>query len=183
MQKRLLAQASEIAVGYRGSPIVDEHSASVARATVGVRVGERPTLADWVGFAGAPHPGDRAPDVAIDDATTLFSLLRHTRSTLLLFDGAAPTPEGYANLADIARRARERWAAHVESWIVVPRRSRPAELAGEERVLLDPKAALHRRYGAGSECLYLLRPDGYVGFRSQPASWKALEEHLSMLLL
>ena len=53
----------------------------------------------------------------------------------------------------------------------------------EERVLLDPKGALHRRYGAGSECLYLVRPDGYVGFRSQPASWKALEEHLSTLLL
>ena len=71
----------------------------------------------------------------------------------------------------------------IPSWIVVPRRSRPPELANEDRVLLDPKSGLHRRYGAGSECLYLLRPDGYVGFRSQPASWKALEEHLSMLLL
>lgn len=182
VQKRLLAQASEIAVGYRGSPIVDEHRASVARATVGKRVGEQPTLADWVGFGGAPHPGDRAPDVAVDDAVTAFSLLRHTGSTLLLFDGAAPTPEGYANLADIARRVEERWGAHVKPWIVVPRRARPPELAGQEPVLLDPKAALHRRYGAGSECLYLLRPDGYVGFRSQPASWRALEDHLSGIL-
>jgi len=182
VQKRLLAQASEIAVGYRTSPIVDEHRASVARATVGKRVGEQPTLADWVGFGGAPHPGDRAPDVAVDDAVTAFSLLRHTASTLLLFDGAAPTPEGYANLAGIARRVGERWGEHVKTWIVVPRRARPAELAGEEPVLLDPKAALHRRYGAGSECLYLLRPDGYVGFRSQPASWKALEDHLSRIL-
>ena len=182
VQKRLLAQASEIAVGYRGSPIVDEHRASVARATVGKRVGEQPTLADWVGFGGAPHPGDRAPDVAVDEATTAFALLRHTGSTLLLFDGAAPTPEGYANLADIARRVQERWGAHVKPWIIVPRRSRPAELAATDPVLLDPKAALHRRYGAGSECLYLLRPDGYVGFRSQPASWRALEDHLSGIL-
>jgi hypothetical protein len=64
----------------------------------------------------------------------------------------------------------------------VPRRSRPTELASDDPVLLDPKGALHRRYGAGSECLYLLRPDGYVGFRSQPASWNALEEHLSQIL-
>jgi 2-polyprenyl-6-methoxyphenol hydroxylase-like FAD-dependent oxidoreductase len=182
VQKRLLAQASETAVGYRDSPIVDEHRASVARATVGKRVGEQPTLADWVGFGGAPHPGDHAPDVAIDDATTAFSLLRHTGSTLLLFDGAAPTPEGYANLADIARRVTARWGAHVKTWIIVPRRSRPTELASDDPVLLDPKGALHRRYGAGSECLYLLRPDGYVGFRSQPASWSALEEHLSQIL-
>ena len=182
VQKRMLAQTSEIAVNYRGSPIVDERRSSVARATVGHRVGEQPTLADWVGFGGGPHPGDRAPDVTIDDATTLLSLLRHTRSTLFLFDGAAPTPEGYANLAEIARRTQERWAAHVESWIVVPRRSRPKELSDVERVLLDGKGALHRRYGAGSECLYLVRPDGYVGFRAQPATWGALEEHLSGIL-
>jgi 2-polyprenyl-6-methoxyphenol hydroxylase-like FAD-dependent oxidoreductase len=183
VQKRLLAQASEIAVSYRGSPIVDEERSSVARATVGKRVGEQPTLADWVGFGGAPHPGDRAPDVTIDDATTLLALLRHTGSTLLLFDGAAPTPEGYANLAEIARHARERWGTHVEPWIVVPRRARPKELEGVERVLLDAKGALHRRYGAGSECLYLVRPDGYVGFRAQPASWKAIEDHLSTILV
>ncbi|HEX3346199.1 MAG TPA: FAD-dependent monooxygenase, partial [Polyangiaceae bacterium] len=182
VQKRLLAQASEIAVGYRDSPIVDEHRASVARATVGRRVGEQPTLADWVGFGGAPHPGDRAPDAVVDEATTAFSLLRHPGSTLFLFDGAAPTPEGYANLADIARRVTERWGVHVKAWIVVPRRSRPAELSAADPVLLDPKATLHRRYGAGSECLYLLRPDGYVGFRSQPASWKGLEKHLSRVL-
>ena len=42
---------------------------------------------------------------------------------------------------------------------------------------------MHRRYGAGSECLYLVRPDGYVGFRSQPAEWKPLEEHIASLLV
>jgi 2-polyprenyl-6-methoxyphenol hydroxylase-like FAD-dependent oxidoreductase len=183
VQRRILAQSSEIAVGYRASPIVDELRSSVARATVGMRVGERPTLADWVGFAGAPHPGDRAPDVAVDDEATLFALLRHPRSTLLLFDGAAPTPEGYANLADIAARARQRWSAHIDPWIVVPRRAPPKELQGNDRLLLDPKGALHRRYGAGSECLYVIRPDGYVGFRSQPATWHAVETHLSAILV
>lgn len=183
VQKRMLAKASETAVGYRSSPIVDEARTSLARATVGKRVGEGPTLADWVGFGSAPHPGDRAPDVAIDDERNLQDVLRHTRSTLLLFDGAAPTPEGYDNLADIARRARERWGSHVDAWIVVPRRSRPAQLDGDAQVLLDPKGTLHRRYGAGSECLYLVRPDGYVGFRSQPATWKGLEEHLATLLV
>jgi len=183
IQKRMLAQASETAVGYRTSPIVDQAQTSLARATVGVRVGEQPTLADWVGFGGAPHPGDHAPDVAINDETHLFDLIRHTRSTLLLFDGAAPTPEGYENLSSIARRVRERWDAHVAVWIVVPRRAAPAQLQNTEDVLLDPRSALHRRYGAGSECLYLIRPDGYVGFRSQPATWKALEEHLSLILV
>jgi 2-polyprenyl-6-methoxyphenol hydroxylase-like FAD-dependent oxidoreductase len=183
VQKRVMAQASEVAVEYRESPIVDEYRAPVARATVGKRVGEGPTLGDWMDFGGAPRPGDRAPDVSIDGATTLHSLLRHTKSTLLLFDGRAPTPEGYANLADIARRVRERWAAHVEPIVVLPRADRPVELPPGERVLFDATKALHKHYGAGSECLYLIRPDGYVGFRSQPGVWKHLEEHLAMILI
>jgi len=182
VQKRMLAQASETAVGYRDSPIVEEHRTPVVRATVGKRVGEGPTLTDWVDFGSGPAPGDRAPHVAIDDATPVASLLRHTRSTLLLFDGNAATAEGYANLEAIARRVRERWGAHVESAIVVPYGERPAALAAGEQIVLDASRALHRRYGAGSECLYLLRPDGYVGFRSQPASWTALEAHLQTLL-
>jgi len=183
VQRRMLAQASEVAIDYRASPIVDEHRAPIARATVGKRVGEGPTLSDWMDFGGAPHPGDRAPDVRVDETTSLHTLLRHTKSTLLLFDGSAPTPEGYANLADIARRVRERWGAHVEPVVVVPRPGRPAELPAQERVVLDASKAMHRRYGAGSECLYLVRPDGYVGFRSQPAAWKPLEEHLASIFV
>ncbi len=183
VQRRMLAQASELAIDYRASPIVEEHRAPVARATVGKRVGEGPTLSDWMDFGGAPHPGDRAPEVRIDESTSMHALLRHTKSTLFLFDGAAATPEGYANLADIARRVRERWGAHVDPVIVVPRGERPAELPAHERVLLDASKAMHRRYGAGSECLYLVRPDGYVGFRSQPAAWKPLEEHLASILV
>jgi 2-polyprenyl-6-methoxyphenol hydroxylase-like FAD-dependent oxidoreductase len=183
VQRRMLAQASEVAVDYRASPLVDEHRAPVARATLGKRVGEGPTLSDWMDFGGAPHPGDRAPDVRVDDTTSMHALLRHTKSTLLLFDGSAPTPQGYANLADIARRVRERWGAHVEPVVVVPLGERPKELPAQERVVLDAGKAMHRRYGAGSECLYLVRPDGYVGFRSQPAAWKPLEEHLASILV
>jgi 2-polyprenyl-6-methoxyphenol hydroxylase-like FAD-dependent oxidoreductase len=181
VQRRMLAQASEVAIDYRASPIVDELRATVARATVGKRVGEGPTLSDWMDFGAAPHPGDRAPDVRVDDATSMHALLRHTKSTLLLFDGSAPTPEGYANLVDIARRVRERWGAHVEPVVVVPRGERPSELPAAEHVVLDAGKAMHRRYGAGSECLYLVRPDGYVGFRSQPAAWKPLEAHLASI--
>jgi hypothetical protein len=58
----------------------------------------------------------------------------------------------------------------------------PADLwAGE--VLLDPLGASHARYGAEGECLYLIRPDGFVGFRCQPPRWKDLEAYLSRVFL
>ena len=43
------------------------------------------------------------------------------------------------------------------------------------------KGELETRYAAKTECLYLIRPDLYIGFRSQPASFEALERHLALL--
>ena len=182
LQKRVVARASQTAVAYRRSPIVAEHREPLARATVARRAGEGPTIADWMDFGEAPHAGDHAVQVSDDDDGGLFRLFRHSGHTLLLFDGAAATAEGYANLLGVAHRARERCGVHIETWIVVPLGEKPKELAIQGNVLLDASGSIHRRYGAGSECLYLVRPDGYVGFRSQPASWPALERHFASIL-
>ena len=179
VQRRVLTTASEIGIGYRASPVVAERRAPMGRVTVGKRVGEDPTVGDWLDFGGGPRAGDRVPDVPMDDGRCLFDLFCHCGHTLLLFDGAAATADGYRSLAAIARRVRERRGPAIEPWIVVPRAERPGELAAEQRVLLDPRGALHASFGAGAECLYLVRPDGYVGFRSQPADGEALEAYLT----
>ena len=181
VQKRLLEQVSEISVGYRHSPIVGEWRPSVGSATVDRRVGEGPTVSDWVSFGAGSRPEWRAPHVAADGCPAL-SLFDRLATTLLLFDGRAPTEAGYENLALIARRARSRWGSAVKPLIIVPHAERPAELANEDGVVLDPRGALHRGYGAGSECLFVVRPDGYVGFRCMPARWEPLAAHLDTLL-
>ena len=58
-----------------------------------------------------------------------------------------------------------------------------ADASAAGRVWLDPGGELHARYGAGAECLYAIRPDGYVGFRSQPADLTALERGLERVLI
>jgi hypothetical protein len=57
----------------------------------------------------------------------------------------------------------------IRSHIVVPLGARPEALTWNGSVLLDAAGAVHQRYGARSECLYLIPPDGYVAYRSQPA--------------
>ena len=64
----------------------------------------------------------------------------------------------------------------------MPSRERPEELTGfTGSLLLDPRGELHRAFGARSECLYLIRPDGYVAFRSQPASGETLLHFLGQI--
>src|SRR5262249_29382584 len=40
----------------------------------------------------------------------------------------------------------------------------PEDLVSKGEILLDPKGELHHRYGARNACLYVVRPDGYIGF-------------------
>ena len=49
--------------------------------------------------------------------------------------------------------------------------------------LLDAEGELRRQYGAGSGCLYLIRPDGYVGYRSQPADAGRLSAYLQTMFI
>ena len=102
--------------------------------------------------------------------------------TLLLFDGKSASADGYDALAAIADQVRAKHGDLVKTFIVTPQAERPADLPEELAVVLDTEGALEAAYGAQTECLYLVRPDGYIGFRSQPANGAALEEYFRKVL-
>ena len=56
---------------------------------------------------------------------------------------------------------------------------KPEPLDWDGPILLDPDFELHGHYGAGAEMLYLVRPDGYIGFRSRPAREEWLVSYLN----
>ena len=153
VQRRL----SMLEIGYPDSPIVAQDRPSVLASRVGGE-GEAPTLRDWAAFGDGPAPGER-----------VFPLpfLRGPRHTALLFDGL-PTDAGYANLAEVGRAITSR-TSEIDVIIVMPRGDRPAALDCDGVVVFDADGSLHKRFGARSECLYLIRPDGYVAYRTQPA--------------
>jgi hypothetical protein len=70
----------------------------------------------------------------------------------------------------------------METHLIVPHEL-PGDLEATGEILLDPRGELHHRYGARSACLYVVRPDGYIGFRSQPPDGDALRSYLSRIFL
>jgi hypothetical protein len=185
VQHRLTRAVSGLVLNYRRSPIVAEHRAALLDLIGGGSASnEAPGLHDWRDFGAAPAAGERAPDAAGSLAGTgapvrLLQLLRAPVHALLLFDGRAGSDAGYRHLAEIGGRVRRRYGEVIAVYIVVPRRSPPAGLRWDGPVLLDPECERHHRYGAGVESLYLIRPDGYVGYRSQPADVEWLFAYLN----
>jgi hypothetical protein len=50
-------------------------------------------------------------------------------------------------------------------------------------VWLDPEGRVHEKLHATNPTLVLVRPDGYIGYRCQPADREALRKYLSTFLI
>ena len=156
--------SSEMRLAVRLATAPDSNtSRAFAMSAVGVRTG---TPTAEISRTGAP--------------TRLFDLFRGPRFTLLLFDGRAATDAGYERVAATARQVGAVLGDDVRAYVVVPTERRPPGLDGVD-VLLDPDRDAHQRYGATAESLYLVRPDGYIAFRSQPAEAPPVLDHLARL--
>ncbi len=100
-----------------------------------------------------PAIGDRAPDVDFESGGTLFDRLRRPYFTLLAMAGEV-------DLTPIVAPIGERFGRTVQ-------------------VETLPKSdALSRRYGANDGRLFLVRPDGYIDFKSRAQDAGLLETHL-----
>lgn len=171
VQHQIAVQDAQLSITYHASPIVSEfHHERFGHAR----------------FAGGPKAGDRAPDVGPLQQTDglpvrLYDLLRGVHHTLVLFGGPAPHAASWQNLAAIVRSVHGQHGENMRAYIIVDGARAPDELDGSSSVLLDPEGAAHHRYQADLPALYLIRPDGYIGFRSRPADQTALGAYLTRI--
>jgi hypothetical protein len=157
VQHRFVEQISELTIHYRNSPIVSEHSGF-----------SLPLLSHK-----SPKAGERAPEAhplfrADGTVTRLFEVLRSTKHTLFLLTGENYSSTSLQQLNLLANLVNERYGDLVQVYLVVADKHVPGEMQADIPVLLDKEKAMHLHYSAGAESLYLVRPDGYIGYRSQP---------------
>jgi 2-polyprenyl-6-methoxyphenol hydroxylase-like FAD-dependent oxidoreductase len=183
VRRRAAAETGELDIHYRSSAIVQEARPSLLGAAMHRQYSdvERPSIGELRSFVGGPHAGDRAPDGSVRDGRRvcrLHELFAGPHHTVLLFDGHDPSHEGYVRLQAIKTSICERMGDGVVVVVVVPRAARPSAFEDQTVVLFDEGGPVHAVYGAQSECLYLVRPDGYVGYRCQPADSAGLFAYL-----
>jgi 2-polyprenyl-6-methoxyphenol hydroxylase-like FAD-dependent oxidoreductase len=175
--RKLSKTVSELGVEYHQSPIVHEDRAG------GLRSG----LADVLDFRGGPHPGDRVPDVLLEPPRDsegprrLFEVLRGTKHVLLLFEGAHGVEDAapFQSVLELARKH----SARIEANLVVRGDVAPPWISWDGPTVLDHLGELHHRFGARGPCLYLVRPDGYLGYRSMPPDSAKLASYLGRIFV
>ncbi len=136
-------------------------------AEISVNYRQSPIVAQagrW--YTASPVPGDRA--------TGLHELLRGGEHVVLLFTGEHPEPEDLRGFANIDRYMRDGYAGEVRTCLVA---MRDLEWGGSK--IVDADGIAHHQFSAGVPCVYLIRPDGYVGFRSLGADPLPLLDHLN----
>lgn len=151
--------SQEIAVDYSGSQL---------------------TLAEDNDLTDGPNPGTRSPDaeglIVGDKPTSLFKLLSGTEYRLLVFCGET----GEASDAEIinALASAQRFAPWVKAYVIT---RDPDLVHGTDAVnVFDQQGAMHRIYAANNPCIYLIRPDGFVAYRSSDvASIDRYFEHIA----
>ncbi|RAV08931.1 oxygenase [Mycolicibacterium sp. GF69] len=154
-----MKRGSQLGVNYEASPL------SQNRGNIGK----------------GPKAGDRAPDGQLLDAdgtpTTLFDLFRTTQFRLLVFQGSR-RPGAVAQLVEAAQNVRALGDGLILP-IVVTTDDTPSVANSDDIVALsDPASALHATYDADVACLYLVRPDGYVGYRGPLNDHESLHAYL-----
>ncbi|MEV8566361.1 FAD-dependent monooxygenase [Streptomyces sp. NPDC051322] len=160
----LIRREAQLLVGYRDSPVVAHGSAATGN-------GRR---------QDGPVPGDRAPDCGgLRYALTafpsrLFDLLREREHVLLLYvDG-----EGQAERYDeVAAAARQQAHGRLDVLVVAAPQVEGA-LPGLPTVH-DDRDEFRQMYGARGGAGFLVRPDGYLGLRADPADGPGLSSQLS----
>ena len=126
---------------------------------------------------GRLRAGDRAPDAELRDgngqARRLFEIFRAPRHVLLLFLGAGF--DGAAKTDTLATALRELPPEAIESYRI----SRGEGDAAAE--LRDLSGLAHAAYGLFEGGVVLVRPDGYLAYRSEEFEPTRLRGYLARI--
>jgi len=119
---------------------------------------------DTLAAIAGPAIGDRAPDVDLKDGRALFDYTRHPDFTLLAI--CASDSDRCYEMEDITRRIGLQYEPVVRTQVVNS----------------DP--GFEKYYGSENRNrLYLIRPDGYIGFRCLASELNQMENYLEELFV
>jgi 2-polyprenyl-6-methoxyphenol hydroxylase-like FAD-dependent oxidoreductase len=130
--------------------------------------------------------GEHTPDALCrigGRPSRLLEIIRGPQADLLLFAGLSPTPETVHALRAIEASTTS-FKRYVRVLYVFPSQGYASAAGMDEsdpRVIVDGLEKLHAAFGIRAPEIVFLRPDGYIGLRTQLLEKKALFDYLGLI--
>lgn len=118
----------------------------------------------------------------MDGSKRLYQVLSDLKYNLLLFAGLGANEAIYTSLSQVVEEIQSQFPS-INVYLVIQKLDMPSTLNRNEFILLDAEGNFHQRYRAFRECLYLIRPDGYIGYRSLDIRVSKLTKYLQKVYL
>ncbi len=144
------------------------------------------TAEKWPMFDGGLSAGDRMLDAPLTAAggtpTTLLAAFRGKQHALLLLPGSGGE-EAIAQLLSIAGEADSAFPGILQAYVITKAGDKIGLSQSNVTVWIDGTGRVYDKLHVTQTALILVRPDGYIGYRCQPADGKALMEYLGRYLV
>ncbi|WP_319458392.1 FAD-dependent monooxygenase [Micromonospora sp. RTP1Z1] len=166
--KRQFLQEMSMLLSYADSPLVGE------------------SLSAPDALRNGPGPGDRAPDVGglrrrgVGHPLRLHELTRGARHTLLVYADASADEAALTAVGTLCADVRRQTSGQIDVYLLLSPDARAPRLL-DPPMVRDGEGEFRAAYGLTGTALYLVRPDGHVGFRSQPIDADALSKNLQLV--
>jgi 3-(3-hydroxy-phenyl)propionate hydroxylase len=161
VREKMRNTLEEIEINYRNGPLTADH-----------------------GGSKGPRAGDRVLDASIvalpqKETKPLLDILRGTHWHLLLFTGREPNLSHIDHVQELGSSLAATYPDVLQAFVIASGFPFRAQTSPKIPVLLDPMNQAHDVYRVDEPCLYLIRPDCYVAFRSPLANAADLKAYLN----
>jgi len=180
-----LNESSQLTQNYRKSSIVNEFAGLPIHMLGGKHLSEDHLCSEaWLYFGKGPHAGDRMRECyqvknAEGEKNYLTSHMERGSFNLLCFMAEEnPGKDVVEEINNISNWNTEHNKTPFKFHVILLNNKSISEFDKNICVMIDPDSEVHNIYGAKGECIYLIRPDGYVGYRSLPPNLSRLQEYL-----
>ena len=177
-REKIVNTIKELQVSYDSSPIVGQFFGYGVPSHQGSS------------FMNAPGSGQQCIEATVTDANKgspkqLFEIFNETLGhTLLLFTNSLEEEKQLEELRYIIEHCNIHYK-DVITPVIISGRKLPKMLEGlNTQAFLDPRQTAHEQYGTEkATSLYLVRPDGYIGYRAMPPTLDDLRDYLKKVFL
>ncbi|ACK70929.1 monooxygenase FAD-binding [Gloeothece citriformis PCC 7424] len=175
-----------MSVGMKLKPIAIRGANTLAEVNISYR--HSPIVADYYHrFLANLHPnrvqgGDRAPDGLLyqrsGQSVRIFELLDYKQYSLLLYIDQPITKDIFQNWVNRVKASQKTDSKRIKVYWIFSKQELTENLEVNDSIFIASDESIFSQYYQGS-CLYLIRPDGYVGFCSSLSQWEKFKAYLS----